>query len=292
MTKPKKDKPIQKLKQILRSRWTWGGVTLFIVFLVVARRLWLPFDILATALNVGSWIRQNLLLDLTTLLLLIIALLPWLILGARRIDGTTRLKIAISVLAVLLLIAHLTRQDLVIDAITIGLIALAALPWLIFMIESVELPGVVKITLRDFSTAQKAFGVAAPPQQINLSSQSYSMIASPNPNLALVGLRIEIESRIRALAQESAISDQKKSLIGMIYELRGANIFDEETTTGLAELVQAANRAAHGETVDPQVAWWVVDYGPAVLAVLDEKLQAAGKPSIVLMSESEVAPKE
>jgi len=60
------------------------------------------------------------------------------------------LRIAISVTASLIAAVHLLFPNVKIDGVTLGLVALAALPWLAPLIKSIELPGIGKVELQGF----------------------------------------------------------------------------------------------------------------------------------------------
>ena len=66
------------------------------------------------------------------------------------------LKIAITGVALTAIAAHLIWPDLKIDALTLGLLVLAALPWLIPMVKSAEFPGGWKIEFQDIRDAVRS----------------------------------------------------------------------------------------------------------------------------------------
>lgn len=72
-----------------------------------------------------------------------------------------RLASLITVCSLALAVVHLNWPRLNIDAITLGLLAFALLPWLRSIIKSVELPGGVKLELQEY--AQSTVDTPAPP---------------------------------------------------------------------------------------------------------------------------------
>ena len=60
---------------------------------------------------------------------------------------------AFTSVAIILAVLHILFPTLGIDATTIALLAIGALPWIIPMLKSVELPGGIKIELRDLKAA-------------------------------------------------------------------------------------------------------------------------------------------
>ena len=58
------------------------------------------------------------------------------------------IKYTISLLALVIALAHLIWPDIRIDAITVTLLVVAVLPWLSSVFKSIELPGGLKIHTR------------------------------------------------------------------------------------------------------------------------------------------------
>lgn len=180
------------------------------------------------------------------------------------------LKVCISIGALIFIAIHIFFPDVNIDAITLGLLIVAVLPWLTSLIESAKFPGGWEVKFRDVQAAGDKITkdeVGAP-----LSPPSYIQIAEQDPNLALVGLRIEIEKRLRALAAKENLDDQRKSLGHLSRELINKGVLDGPSASGLQELIRAGNNAAHGARVEDGVAQWAIETGSLVLASLDAKL--------------------
>jgi hypothetical protein len=100
---------------------------------------------------------------------------------------------------------------------------------------------------------------------------AYLEMARRDPNLALAGLRIEIEKRLRMLAEKHRI-EVDGSLIWLFRKLQGRGVLNEDSIAGLQDLIMAGDKAVHGSKVEEAVADWAFEYGPQVLAVLDSKL--------------------
>ena len=184
------------------------------------------------------------------------------------------LKVCISIGALIFIVIHIFLPDVKIDAITLGLLIVAVLPWLTSLLESAKFPGGWEVKFRDVQTAgdkitkqelvDGADVVPSPP--------SFLEIAERDPNLALVGLRIEIEKRLRALAAKEGLDDQRRTLGILSRELINKGVLDGPSASGLQELIRAGNNAAHGARVEDRVAQWAIDTGALVLASLDAKL--------------------
>lgn len=180
-----------------------------------------------------------------------------------------RVRVSISLTAGLLIVVHLVLPELEIDGITIGLGILGLLPWLFPIVESAKFPGGWEIKFRDL---EEAGHLIVPTDKANIPESTASSIpplAESDPNLALVAIRIEIERRMRMLAQGRGLNS-RQPLIRLIRDLRQREVLTHEVLGGLDEIIQAGNQAAHGAMVEPTVAGWAISYGPSILAALDE----------------------
>lgn len=70
-------------------------------------------------------------------------------------NSEKRLRVLITIIGVLLIAAHLIWPGAKIDAITLGLVVLACLPWLSSIIKSIEIPGVGKLELQEIKDQLK-----------------------------------------------------------------------------------------------------------------------------------------
>ncbi len=199
---------------------------------------------------------------------------------------TICIKIIISCGGLLILVIHLIWPAIKIDVVHLGLILIVILPWLSSLIESAEFPGGWKIKFRDIQQAgAKITGIedttttttttttTPPPEAIESKSKpSFLDVMDNDPNLALVGLRIGIEKRIRKLAELEGLKI-KQSLSRLLRELQSNGVLNHLVFSGLQEIVMAGNQAAHGAKVEPSIADWAFTYGQDILSALDLKIQ-------------------
>jgi Domain of unknown function (DUF4145) len=188
-------------------------------------------------------------------------------------------KIAISLCVLTLIILHLARPTLRIDYITVCLAVVAALPWLSDLVHSIEIPGGFKIELRDVKNATRKVLSATPPNRKTGGRQPIETdvavvrrlrpLAVVNPRLALVGIRIETEETLRAIAQKEGIQNTAQSAGSLLRELEKRGKLPSEVVAGLRELISLGNRAAHGTNVTQEAAEWALDHAPGVLAALN-----------------------
>jgi hypothetical protein len=181
---------------------------------------------------------------------------------------------AISIIAIGVIVARLIWPNIKLDSITLGLLIVAILPWFSALIESAKFPGGWEVKFRDVKSAGDRVVASSPPstQAVALPKPSFLSIAETDPNLALVGLRIEIETRVRKLAERADLPIEGIPLTRLVDELGRRGVIDKNAQGGLRELIFAGNQAAHGATVERSAADWAIDVGPQILQALDEKL--------------------
>jgi hypothetical protein len=185
-------------------------------------------------------------------------------------------RVIITLGALLVIGARLIWPDVKVDTLIVAMLLVAVLPWLAGVIKSAELPGGWKIEFQDIKAAgEKVTGIATTAIATPTAEMSGdAVLESTDPNLALVGLRIEIEKRLRALAELRGISPSgRSSLHRLIEQLRFSGALHSSEASGLNDLVSAGNQAAHGANVAPGIAMWAGRYGPDILRILDSKLK-------------------
>lgn len=197
-------------------------------------------------------------------------------------------QIFITISAILVGLTHLIFPDLKIDAIFITLIVVAIIPWLEPLLKSVELPGGLKVEFQDLKKIEddaKKAGLIKPENEggvkeisANTNSETYSFIeiAEKNQELALVAFRIEVEKRLRNLADKYSLESNKFSISRLIDELNSKKIITNAETKSLKDIIHTLNYAAHGMDYDIRNANWVIENGPKILESLDEKLESRG----------------
>ena len=187
-------------------------------------------------------------------------------------------KIGVSIAAGLMIIAHLSYPNIEIDALTIGLLIIAFLPWVLpwvaSLIESAKFPGGLEIKLRDMQRLSSE--VVSQTETSPDRTPTLIEVAQFDAHLALVYLRIEIERRLRMLAQVAGLNHQHRGIIHLFRELRRSGAIDHPLFSVLQEFVDAGNRAAHGASVEPSLREWAMEYGPQIIDVLDQVLKQRG----------------
>jgi len=188
-------------------------------------------------------------------------------------------RIAISISCAVLAIGHLIWPHITVDSATLVLVVVAILPWLAAVIRSVELPGGFKVELQDVkAAAEKITGSKVPAvrparESVGGGVEFLREVAGGDPNLALVGLRIEIERRLSQLADLAQIPSARRSAGSMLRDLMAREQIGRQTAAGLGDLIALGNQAAHGAEVSPNAAAWALDTSPLILDVLDSLIE-------------------
>lgn len=187
-----------------------------------------------------------------------------------------RIQWLITVSSLSLAIAHLKFPDVTIDAITLTLFIIAIVPWLAPLFKAIEFPGGWKIEFQDFIKAKeeaKNAGLLTPKGARGGGAEfAFQVVSSEDPNLALAGLRIEIERRLNTIAESHEILVRNAGVGRLISILDQQQILDPRESGALRDIVGLLNSAVHGADVDFKTFEWAMEVGPNLLFVLDEKI--------------------
>jgi hypothetical protein len=172
-------------------------------------------------------------------------------------------------------IAHFVWPTAAIDAVTAMLLLTAIIPWLQPLFKSLELPGGVKIEFQDLERiTERADGVgllATPSPPTSPPPYSFLAVAASDPNLALAGLRIELERRLEQLARSRGDAEIPHGIGPLLRFLNQRERINGSERVVLSELVGLLNSAVHGAQVDSEASQWALEVGPRILQALDQR---------------------
>lgn len=195
-----------------------------------------------------------------------------------------RLRQVVTLVALMLALGHILWPTLAIDAITLGLLVIAVVPWLAPLVKSLELPGGWKVELRELQAAAakaKEAGLLTVSTARFKPEHTFLQVAEMDPNLALAGLRIEIERRLVALCEKRQVAVRSRGVSQLLRALDQHGVLTPEQRSALSDLTGLLNSAVHGATVDPQTAAWAMDIAPDLLESLDRLLEPDGSKVFV-----------
>lgn len=191
----------------------------------------------------------------------------------------------IAVVAVALILFDLFIKPL--TPISVGLLIIVFLvlsPWASLLpniLESAELPGGFKVKFREMfkaaTTEVENAGLLSEPRPGQEKQPMYEIIYNDDPVLALAGLRIAIEKRLKDLASSADLPWQG-SVSRMVQRLQEAGVLRAGQASALGDLLPLLNSAIHHTEVTKEAADWAMTVGPKLIAGLGvEAVAAAGR---------------
>ena len=186
-----------------------------------------------------------------------------------------KIQYAITISALVLAAIHVIRPDIAIDYITLTLVFIAIIPWLVPLFKSLEFPGGWKVEFQKLEKVTEKVeraGLLANEEKVTKeTSFPFEAVARDDPNLALIGLRIEIEKRIRNLAESHGIPPNKKGLRQLLQVLIEREVLRWDEINVLQDLLELLSPAAHGAGVNWMAVQWAIEIGPRIIIALDER---------------------
>ena len=165
--------------------------------------------------------------------------------------------------------ARVVWPELKLDAVSLGLVAIVVLPWMTDLLDIIEFPGGWKISFRALEEAAAAIPqLDGRPTETDLPT--YLAVKGLDPELALVGLRIEIERRLQRLAEHHGVADDAQRSAGKLARaLEEAGVLPREIVFALTEVIKAGNAASHGASLPSRSKDFAFAEGPRMLSWLD-----------------------
>ena len=175
-----------------------------------------------------------------------------------------RLKLALSLFCIAVAFFDTFFQTL--SLVAAGALSIAVLPWVMGLIERVTAPGGFEIVFAD--AKRKLDQTEAHPDAED--AQAFEYFKTDDPNLAVALLRVEIERRLRRMADQ-VFSDTKKRRLGLrslTEDLRARGAISNDAAAVILDLMPVMNEAVHGIYLRPDVTDFAIRYGPRILAQL------------------------
>ena len=172
-------------------------------------------------------------------------------------------------------VIHLLYPQIAIDGITVTLFAIVVIPWLSPLFKALELPGGLKIEFQELLKAKNDIekaGLLASGSDIGKEREYYfQSIIKEDLNLGLAGLRIEIEKRLKDIADSKNIAAHHQGGIRTLINILAANGYlNKDMSMALLDLIAVLNNAVHGANIDQRAVEWALDIGPRILKGLDD----------------------
>lgn len=165
----------------------------------------------------------------------------------------TRIKILISLCALGIIIARIILPNLKIDAITLGLLVVATLPWFADLLDSAELPGGWKFAFKDLKEQQELQG-----QQIQQLTFLINNFLSQNQLDCLKAMK---EGREFLFDKRSSVVEQAKDDIRRLFS---AGLIARKPKQGFRTLFDQGS-----DVQDVNEHFYITDQGKQFLALLN-----------------------
>jgi hypothetical protein len=206
------------------------------------------------------------------------ATMVWIV--RKAFTGPRSLQVLLTAVALGVLVFRAIWPDVKLDAVSLGLLVAAALPWMGGLFESLEFPGGLKIGYRELQHAGALLTQERKSAGSVTAEVPYREVRDLSPELGLIGLRIEIERRIQELSDLLDLDPgQRRSLGARLHLLETAGHLTGPQVSALQEIVAAGNAAAHGAQLPPGAEDFAFDTGPEVLGWLDGLIKSGGRKS-------------
>jgi hypothetical protein len=133
----------------------------------------------------------------------------------------------------------------------------------------------VKVEFQDLENVAKradAVGLLAATESTpKQPPYSFQLVAATDPNLALAGLRIELERRLDALARAHGYDGPARGIGNLLRYLNSRELINGAERNLLNDLAALLNAAVHGAEVDAMAAERALDIGPRILEALERR---------------------
>jgi hypothetical protein len=183
------------------------------------------------------------------------------------------------------IIAHLIFPTVAVDTTTLALLAMFVVVMLLPFAKSISLPGGVSFELKDVEPAKEAVQAAISDaatgrEEVSVARKTerpayWRALLSDDANIALAGLRIEIERRMLELAEKTGATPVRPMGLGeLIRILLEKGILSRDEEAAIRAVLDVCNRAVHARTISPEAAQLAADLGDQVLRILDSKLKS------------------
>ncbi|WP_311567436.1 DUF4145 domain-containing protein [Photobacterium arenosum] len=172
---------------------------------------------------------------------------------------------AFSLVFLVLAYTHVFVDTVDVDAITIVLMVLATLPWVFPYLKSLELPGGIKVEMKN--VLEKVEQAAA---EIDDSEQPSSGYQGVDAALAFTALRVEIEKIVRRYQPD--LRSSRYSLTARLHRLAKENVINQHLADALLEIVKLGNAASQGQFVHSEEAELILMRSGPLLDKLEHNL--------------------
>ena len=158
-----------------------------------------------------------------------------------------------------------------VDITSAALLLIALIPSIPALIHSGRTKQSVKIELSDLTAAEGIiFEQHARVDVTNPLMNPAFFEQNKDANIALTAFALDLERAIRGIPQRRGMRCDQ-ALSQTLDMLVRAESLTAPAAEAIKDILWQAAQAAHGADVDPNISTWVIEQGPAILALLDSK---------------------
>jgi hypothetical protein len=177
-----------------------------------------------------------------------------------------KFKLALSVFCVAVALFDTFWKTL--SPIAAGALALAVVPWALGIIEKISAPGGFEIV---FAKVEKQLDESQiTPDEEDIDAFKY--FEGSDPNLAIAMLRVQIERRLRQIAEDVMLPPdvraRPRTLRSLSEDLARAGAIPDDAAVLLRDLMPVMNEAVHGVELQSNASEFARSYGPKILSML------------------------
>lgn len=184
----------------------------------------------------------------------------------KSVWSSYKFKLALSIFCIAVALFDTFWKTL--SPIAAGALALAIVPWVLGIIERINAPGGFEIVFAKVEGQLDASQTTPDDEDIN----AFKYFEGSDPNLAIAMLRVQIERRLRQIAEDVMLApDQRgrpRTLRSLADELARLGAIPDEATVLLRDLMPVMNEAVHGVELQSNASEFAQSYGPKILSML------------------------
>lgn len=171
-------------------------------------------------------------------------------------------QVGLMVVTTFLLVSHVLKWNIVqVDSVTLALVGLLLVIPLADLIRKIKVGEFeAEIDKAEVAKAQAKVAVELPPpteEEFDVSEKQILELLRSDPRLAMAKIRIELEESLKRLysaATDSKLDFRRTSLGRLVDELVQKQVLRGAVASSVRDVIALANRAIHGERVEPNTA--------------------------------------
>lgn len=172
------------------------------------------------------------------------------------------IQVILMVVTAFLLVSHILKWSAIqVDSVTLALVGLLLVIPFVDLIRKIKLGDFeAEIGKAEVSKAQAKAAVELPPpteEELDVSEKQVRELLRSDPRLAMAKIRIELEEALKRLYSATIGSEpdlRRTSLGRLVDALVQRQILRGPVASSVRDVIALANRAVHGERIEPSAA--------------------------------------